>query len=160
MLQARKPNVPLTIDCPYGEGVKITFLSAMDIDKRGEIYDFLKSLPEPRTTKHSTDFYRLVLKKGLLGCANVCDANDVPLSINGEISDGVLDTLQEVLLPGSGYENLLSWAGSEVWNRTTLNGDAKKNLDSPSSPKPMAFTLKPLTPSSTELGTPPTSSDE
>lgn len=154
MLKVRKANVQMTVECPFDEEprAKITFIGAMDVDKRGEIFDLTKDTSEENLTSlQSKLWYRELLKRALISVENVIGIDGTPLFVNGSgITDELLDQMQEVLLPPkAGYDNLLAWAGSIVWQSTILSEDAKKNLEQLSSQSAKDFTLKKLTPSST-----------
>ncbi|GEM_PF-3926507 len=133
MLQVTRPNQKGTVTCPFDNTTspaKFEILECMDVDKRLEINSLLQNVKSESgefDSRKMMEFHKLVIKKGLLGLHNVLNVDGNPIVMNGEgVTDETLADLFEVRLPGSGYENLASWLGGEIWKRTSLTEDAKK----------------------------------
>lgn len=43
-----------------------------------------------------------------------------------KVPDDVMEQLEYVLLPNSGYFSLIDWLGGEIWNATVLSEEEKK----------------------------------
>lgn len=132
MLRVTKPNQLKTVECPFDHDepkVTITFISSMDYDTRNQFYEMRQELDEESVMSAAKTFYRAVVKKCLQKIENV-QVDQIPLTINGQgATDEVMDALQEVRIPGSGFDNLLSWAGSVIWSANTLDEEAKKKFE-------------------------------
>lgn len=153
-MRAASPTSVKVLTCPYDtEEPKAEFTISLSIPYgvRNELLDEFSEMSEVLTKGGSSkpsklySVFRKVVKSGLKGFKGLYGRGGDVLSMNGQVTDQLLDELSEIKLPGTGFENIINWLGSEIWAANTLPEQEKKTSDVPSSfgstsPKPQEQT--------------------
>ena len=106
-----------------------TVAIGMGFKKRNEFQDRFAefaSREERIKTSEYYEIYRDLVRECLKGCDNVYDADGNKIQIPSPVSDEILDKLSDILLPETGYDNLITWLGLRCWQTISLNEQEKK----------------------------------
>jgi hypothetical protein len=135
-MKAQDPQSTKDITCPFDTDeprAVYTISTALPVGVRNKFMDVFMDVArkvrgdEQVKTSELYSHYRELVKVGLKAVQNVYDGKGNTVVLNGSVSDAVLDTLAEVRLIGSGFDNLVNWLGTEIWNANTLQEEEKKS---------------------------------
>lgn len=135
------PKAVKTVVCEFDTSDdKATFdvTAALPVNERNRFMDTFQEVAKKNTAGETLKIselhtiYRDLVKVGLKKISGVYTSAGGAVTMNGHVSDEVLNQLAEVRLEGTGFDNLINWLGTEIWKANTLQEDDKKKSDSPS----------------------------
>lgn len=132
-MKAQDPTSTKDITCPFDtEEPKAVFTisTALPVSVRNRFMDVFMGLSSrvkenPATVSETYGHYREMVKIGLRGVQNLYAGKGQAITVNGSVSDEVLDSLSEIRIK-TGFDNLVNWLGSEIWKANTLRDEEKK----------------------------------
>jgi len=133
-MRAQDPQGTKDITCPFDtEEPKAVFTisTSLPVAIRNRFMDVFMELgtrakEKPATVSESYGHYREIVKVGLKGLVNTYGGKGNAITMNGHVTDEVLDSLSEIRLK-TGFDNLVNWLGSEIWKANTLADEEKKS---------------------------------
>lgn len=135
-MRAQDPQSTKSITCPFDpDEPKGEFIisTGLPVSLRNRFMDVFMEISRRLTDEDSVKttelygHYRELVKVGLKGLTNIYDSKGNSISVNGSVPDTVLDALAEMRLPGSGFDNVINWLGTEIWKANTLQEEEKKS---------------------------------
>lgn len=124
-----KANADQEITCPFDSGeTKSSFtITRLSVADRTRMKDGFTEYKQDDDGKMITKFSQAARNVEIVKCGLKGVKNFGGLTVNGKITQEVLEELNKIEIRKEGYDTLLDWIADKIWLQSSITDEERKN---------------------------------